>query len=49
MAEAGKALDRMMTQVAEINDVVTDIAAGAQEQATGLAHMHTAIDQMDHT
>ena len=36
VAETGKALERIIAQVAEINRVVADIAAGAQEQATGL-------------
>jgi methyl-accepting chemotaxis protein len=47
VAEAGKSLDRIMVQVGEINKVVIDIAAGAQEQATGLAQVNTAINQMD--
>jgi methyl-accepting chemotaxis protein len=33
--------------VAEINTVVTDIAAGAQEQATGLQQVNTAVNEMD--
>ena len=36
-----------MVQVAEINDVVGEIAAGAKEQAIGLAEVNTAINQMD--
>jgi methyl-accepting chemotaxis protein len=36
-----------MLQVTEINDVVSGIAAGAKEQATGLAEVNTAINQMD--
>ena len=47
VAETGKSLERIMTQVAEINDVVGDIAAGAKEQATGLDEVNTAINQMD--
>ena len=34
-------------QVAEINAVVAEIAAGAQEQATGLGEVNAAINQMD--
>ena len=37
VAETGKSLERIMAQVTEINDVVGEIAAGAKEQATGLA------------
>ncbi len=36
MAETGKALERILTQVNDINKVVVDIASGAQEQATAL-------------
>jgi methyl-accepting chemotaxis protein len=47
VAETGKSLERIMAQVAEINDVVSEIAAGAKEQATGLEEVNTAINQMD--
>ena len=45
--ETGKALDRILIQVAEINTIVTEIAASAQEQASGLDQINTAINQMD--
>ena len=47
VAESGKALERIMTQVAEIDTVVSEIAAGAKEQATGLDEVNAAINQMD--
>ena len=47
VAETGRSLERIMTQVAEINDVVGEIAAGAREQATGLEEVNSAINQMD--
>src|SRR5579872_4757086 len=47
VAETGKSLERIITQVTELNAVVGDIAAGAQEQATGLEQINTAISQMD--
>jgi methyl-accepting chemotaxis protein len=47
VAETGKSLERIMTQVAEINEVVGEIAAGAQEQATALEEVNSAINQMD--
>jgi methyl-accepting chemotaxis protein len=34
-------------QVKRLNGLVTDIAASAQEQATGLKEVNTAINQMD--
>jgi methyl-accepting chemotaxis protein len=47
VAETGKSLERIMAQVAEINEVVGEIAAGAKEQATGLEEVNTAVNQMD--
>ena len=47
VGETGKALERIVEQVAEITGVVADIAASAQEQATGLAQVNTAVNQMD--
>ena len=47
VAETGKALERIVAKVAEINAVVGDIASGAQEQATGLQQVNTAVNQMD--
>lgn len=47
--EAGEALDRIITQVNEINGIVTEIATGAKEEATGLAEINAAINQMDQT
>ncbi len=47
VGQAGKALERITVQVAEINAVVVEIAASAKEQATGLAEVNTAVNQMD--
>ena len=47
VGETGRSLQRIMTQVTEINAVVTDIAASAQEQSAGLSQVNTAINQMD--
>ena len=49
VAETGKALDRIIAQVSKINGLVSEIAAGAQQQATGLLQVNTAINQMDQT
>jgi methyl-accepting chemotaxis protein len=49
VAETGKSLERIIVQVTEINSVVAEIAAGAQEQATALQEVNTAINQMDQT
>lgn len=47
VGETGKALGRIVVQVAEINTVVAAIAASAQEQATALHQVNTAVNQMD--
>jgi methyl-accepting chemotaxis protein len=47
VAETGQSLERIVAKVAEINGVVSDIAAGAQEQATGLQQVNTAVNEMD--
>jgi methyl-accepting chemotaxis protein len=47
VGETGKALERIVIQVTQINTVVTDIAASAQEQASGLHQVNTAVNQMD--
>jgi methyl-accepting chemotaxis protein len=49
VAETGKALGLIEAKVAEINTVVTEIAASAQEQATGLQQVNAAVNQMDQT
>jgi methyl-accepting chemotaxis protein len=47
VGETGKSLDRIVKQVSQINAVVIEIAASAQEQAASLAEVNTAINQMD--
>ncbi len=47
VAETGRALARIMEQVTEINVVVGEIAAGAQEQSTALQQINSAIDEMN--
>jgi methyl-accepting chemotaxis protein len=47
VAETGKALDRIVEQVGRLNSLIVDIAGSAQEQATGLAEVNTAVNQMD--
>ena len=47
VAKTGEALGRIVEQVVEINAVITDIAASAQEQSTGLQQVNTAVNEMD--
>jgi methyl-accepting chemotaxis protein len=45
--ETGQALARIVGQIKEISGVVAEIAASAQEQATGLNEVNSAIGAMD--
>ena len=47
VGQTGDALASIAAQVAQIDVIVCEIAASAQEQATGLAQVNTAINQMD--
>ena len=47
VGQTGDALDRIVAKVAEVDGLVADIAASAQEQATGLAQVNTAVNEMD--
>ena len=47
VAETGRSLERILSQVGQINAAVSDIAAGAHEQATALQQVNVAIDQMN--
>ena len=43
----GKALQALVTQVDEIDALVSEIAASAKEQATGLNEVNSAVNSMD--
>ncbi|MGB8364730.1 MAG: methyl-accepting chemotaxis protein [Rhizomicrobium sp.] len=45
--EAGKALARIVKQVADINAAVDQIASSAQEESNGLVQVNTAVNEMD--
>lgn len=47
VGETGQSLARMVTEVAGAATVVSEIAAAAGEQATGLAEVNTAVNAMD--
>jgi methyl-accepting chemotaxis protein len=47
VGKTGEALRRIVGQVAQITDLITGIAASAQEQAAGLHQVNTAVTQMD--
>ena len=45
--QTGQALDKIVSQVANVDKLVTGISASANEQATGLAEVNSAINEMD--
>ena len=47
VGQTGEALQRIVSRVAEIDRLVSEIAASAQEQSVGLAQVNTAVNQMD--
>lgn len=47
VAETGKSLERIADQVGKINNVVSEIAARAQDQANGLQEVNAAVGQFD--
>jgi methyl-accepting chemotaxis protein len=47
VGRTGEALDRIVSQIAEIDSLVSDIAASAQHQAQGLNQVNGAVNQMD--
>ena len=47
VGQTGEALLRIMGRVAEIDGLVSEIAASTQEQATGLREVNTAVNTMD--
>jgi methyl-accepting chemotaxis protein len=47
VGQTGEALRAIVEQVASIDSLVREIAASAQEQATGLHQVNSAVNQMD--
>jgi methyl-accepting chemotaxis protein len=47
VGETGKALARIVERIGEIDALVSEIAASAEQQATGLQQVNTAVSEMD--
>ncbi len=47
VGETGTVLGQIVGQVTELNTLILEIAASAQEQASGLHEVNTAVNQMD--
>jgi methyl-accepting chemotaxis protein len=49
VGQTGESLQGIVEKVVEISSLVTEIAASAREQSTGLGEVNTAVNQMDQT
>ncbi|MEP9400772.1 methyl-accepting chemotaxis protein [Sphingomonas sp. VNH70] len=47
VSETGKALQRIIGRIGEINTLVAQIATSAEQQANGLQQVNTAVSEMD--
>jgi methyl-accepting chemotaxis protein len=47
VGDTGRALSQIVEQVIRLNGLVAEISASAQEQATGLQEINTAVNHMD--
>jgi methyl-accepting chemotaxis protein len=47
VGETGETLGAIITRVAEIDGLVSEIALSSQEQSTGLSQVNSAVNQMD--
>lgn len=47
VAETGTSLRSIIQRITEISDIISDIAASAEHQASGLQEVNTAVEQMD--
>ncbi|MDB5433503.1 MAG: methyl-accepting chemotaxis sensory transducer [Caulobacter sp.] len=47
VGETGKALERIVVRVAEINQQISEIAQSVSEQSTGLKEVNIAVNRMD--
>ena len=47
VGDTGQALTGIVTKIAEIDVLISEIATSSQEQATGLNEVNTAVNQMD--
>ncbi len=47
VGQTGESLNRLVTQVSEIDGIVGEITSSAEEQARGLGEVNAAVNQMD--
>ena len=47
VGDTGQALETIVNRVSDIDALISEIAQSSQEQATGLAQVNTAVNQMD--
>ena len=47
VGQTGTALERIVTQIIELNSIISDIANSAKEQSVGLEQVNTTVNQID--
>ncbi|MCD2175770.1 methyl-accepting chemotaxis protein [Rhizobium sp. C4] len=47
VGETGKALETIVTEIASITGLISEVAQSAKEQATGIREINSAVNQMD--
>jgi methyl-accepting chemotaxis protein len=47
VGDTGRALETIVNEIAGINDLISEVAQSAKEQATGVREINSAINQMD--
>ncbi|EHR72803.1 methyl-accepting chemotaxis protein [Burkholderiales bacterium JOSHI_001] len=48
VAEAGKTMGEIVTQVRRVNDLIGEIGSATQEQTQGVGEVNAAVSQLDH-
>jgi methyl-accepting chemotaxis protein len=47
VSESGQTLERIVTSVKKVSDIIAELAAGSQEQLSGIEQVNRAVTQLD--
>jgi methyl-accepting chemotaxis protein len=47
VSESGQTLERIVTSVKKVSDIIAELAAGSQEQLSGIEQVNRAVSQLD--
>jgi methyl-accepting chemotaxis protein len=47
VSESGQTLERIVTSVKKVSDIIAELAAGSQEQLGGIEQVNRAVTQLD--